>query len=392
MRLLLLVESLVAGGAERQICTLAAAMKRRGCDVNVLTFRPGEFYRERLEEAGVPHRHVPTRGRLDRILSVRRALRKGRQDAVLAFTRSPCALAELAGFPYRRWGLVASERLAVPGADQQTWNVYFQLHRMADYVTANSHANRLQLERAVPSLAGRVITIYNAVDLAAFRPRREPFCSIRGLRLVVAASYTAKKNLTGLIDAVALLRRETPDLELHVDWYGKRIASTPDYDDALARIADSRLEDRFRLHPATPDIARQYLHADAVILPSYYEGLPNTICEAMACGRPILASAVCDAGNLVRQGENGFLFEPSSIRSIADAILDFAGLSPRERIAQGLRSREMAEGIFDVDRITDRYLEVLAASASGGRVKVAHWLPEVPGTAHAILNRECRAA
>jgi glycosyltransferase involved in cell wall biosynthesis len=121
-----------------------------------------------------------------------------------------------------------------------------------------------------------------------------------------------------------------------------------------------------------------YRNADAVVLPSFFEGLPNTICEAMACGCPILQSNICDAGNLVKEGVNGFLFDPASPQSIAETLLRFAALTPDQRRAFGAASRRMAERMFSEEAVADAYERILSDASAGHRTTPQHWVPEVP--------------
>jgi glycosyltransferase involved in cell wall biosynthesis len=65
-------------------------------------------------------------------------------------------------------------------------------------------------------------------------------------------------------------------------------------------------------------------------LPSLFEGYPNVICEAMSCGLPVLCSDVCDNLDLIKDGINGFLFNPRSIESIVNAIFKYSQLSIEE--------------------------------------------------------------
>jgi glycosyltransferase involved in cell wall biosynthesis len=122
--------------------------------------------------------------------------------------------------------------------------------------------------------------------------------------------------------------------------------------------------------------------ADAVVLPSFYEGLPNAVCEGMMLGRPILMSDVCDARNLVQEGTNGFLFNPHSPASIADVIARFVGLAPEERVRMGKASRTRGVMLFDVNTVVEHYLCILKAAAARTALKVEHWPEEVSGTAH----------
>lgn len=389
MRIVLLIESLGSGGAERQLCTLAVEFKRRGHDVVVATtYATGDFYLPMLKVGNVTHVKLSGNSRLGRLLSVRRFLRTNHQDVVLAFLEGPCTYAELASLPSRKWGLVVSERSILAIVNRKKIDIQKKLHLLSDYITTNSHINRLMLEKAVPKLFGKIVTIYNAVNLKQFSPNKRSFQNAtdgKHLHFVVAASYQAIKNMTGLVQAVALLQAEHNDLESEVDWYGEIPMDDTAYNEAVSMIQKEGLEHRFRLNSATTDIAAKYREADALIHPSFYEGLPNAVCEAMACGKPILMSAVCDAGNLVKEGENGFLFDPRSPRAIAKAIFAFASLKESEREAMGAMSRRMAETFFCPKIIADCYIEVLEAAAKNERKRINHWITDVPETAKAMM-------
>src|SRR5262245_53820687 len=141
MRVTCLIDHLLSGGAQRQLCTLAAFLQRRGHDVTVWTYHSSEFFLPLLREAGVDYRRVASSSKAGRALALRRALRGGNQDVVLAFLEGPCFYAEMAGLPWRSWGLVVSERLAVPGSHRARLQWRRWLHRTADYVVTNSHTN-----------------------------------------------------------------------------------------------------------------------------------------------------------------------------------------------------------------------------------------------------------
>jgi glycosyltransferase involved in cell wall biosynthesis len=393
MRITCMIDHLVSGGAQRQLCTLAVFLKRQGHDVTVVTYRHEDFYLPMLQEAGVSYYCVQRQSKLGRILALRRLLRKGGQDVVLAFLDGPCFYAELAALPWRRWGLVVSERLAIPSSHRARLPWRRWLHRVADYVVTNSHTNRLMIEHSVPRLAGRVVTIYNALDLDRFSPGPRPGPrNPAGLRLVVAARHAHQKNGPGLAEALALVRAQDPGLTVTVDWYGydpyagQRLPEPTPLEATLELLRRHGLEDRFRIHPDAQNIADIYREADAVMLPSFFEGLPNTLCEAMGCGRPVLASNVCDAGNLVHEGVNGFLFDPHSPADTAAAILKLAALGPEERDALGARGRKMAEEMFDPARVLGKYEEVLEAAAARRRGGIGHWVPAVPASAHRALG------
>jgi glycosyltransferase involved in cell wall biosynthesis len=359
-------------------------LKKRGWDVSLLTYHPGDFFLPMLRDGGVEYTCLPKYSHWRRALAIRHILRHGDQDVVLAFLDGPVLYAELAAIPRRRWGLVVSERNAIPWTQSSRLNRLRQFHRLADYVTTNSHSNRLMIERAAPALKNRIVTIYNTVNFEAFTPLPMPDENEAGMvRIVVAARYEAQKNPEGLIRAVSIVKKGNPFVKIVLDWFGRHaVGEGSVFSKAERLVEELGLRDCVRLHGESKTIKAEYAGAHAVAMPSFFEGVSNTICEAMACGRPILSSNVCDAGNLVEEGENGFLFDPASADSMAAALTKFIALTPSQREAMGKRSREMAERLFDSETVVSRYEEVLRSAATKPKAApLGHWVPEVPPSA-----------
>jgi len=102
--------------------------------------------------------------------------------------------------------------------------------------------------------------------------------------------------------------------------------------------------------------------ADAFVLPSYVEGLPMAILEAMAHGLPIIATRVGAIGEAVSDGQEGFLIDPGEVAALADRMCRLAGDPDlRQRMGEAARRRAEAEFSLDtmVDRIVALYDEVL---------------------------------
>jgi glycosyltransferase involved in cell wall biosynthesis len=87
-----------------------------------------------------------------------------------------------------------------------------------------------------------------------------------------------------------------------------------------------------------------------VVLPAIAgEGLPNVVLEAMACGKPIVATTVGGTGEAVRHGENGFLVPPREVAAMQNALE--AMLRDRSKISQfGRNSRAIAEKEFSLQK------------------------------------------
>jgi len=165
-------------------------------------------------------------------------------------------------------------------------------------------------------------------------------------------------------------------LDIIVNWYGDAVKSKDPnesiYEQARKKIQKHGLEAVFKLHPPVNDLASFYRQSSALVLPSFYEGLPNVVCEAMACGLPILMSNVCDSKNLVTELENGLLFSPESINEMADALIRFSEIPFSKRTEMGEASREKALSMFNAEKYYDNYLQVIEGAVLG---KKANNLP-----------------
>jgi glycosyltransferase involved in cell wall biosynthesis len=100
-----------------------------------------------------------------------------------------------------------------------------------------------------------------------------------------------------------------------------------------------------------------YAQAAIVCLPSYREGLPKTLIEAAACGRPIVTSDVPGCREVVRHGENGLLVPVRDVGALAEALFDLVK-NPQTRSQMGIRSRAIAEKEFSMELVISQTLSL----------------------------------
>ena len=105
------------------------------------------------------------------------------------------------------------------------------------------------------------------------------------------------------------------------------------------------------------DIADFYEGCQAVIHPSYHEGMSNVLQEAAAAGRPVLASDISGCREIVEDGISGIAFLPRDAASLKDAILTFLTLSGGQRQKMGENARAYVERHFDRKEVVRAYLE-----------------------------------
>lgn len=354
-KILCLIDILAAGGAQRQMVGLATFLKERGYDVQVAAYHDNVFYKELLANAGVQYVYLQKAERsITRVCAVSRYIKQSRPDTVIAFLETPSILACLAKMFNRSFNLIVSERNTTQHIGRNE-KIRFKLFEQADHVVPNSYSQETFIKEHFPKLSSKTVAIPNFVDLDYFVPQPHERREIP--EIMVAASVWPPKNPKGFIRAVAALKHQ--GVKFHVSWYGITVKHAEYYRECQKLIDENGLGDCIELFEKTQQIKSKYQEADYFCLPSFYEGTPNVICEAMACGLPIICSDVCDNGRYVREGVNGALFNPRSEESMVTAIVKMLGLSDELYQSYSQRSRKIAEDELSRERFVNQYIELI---------------------------------
>lgn len=360
MRIAFVIDKLESGGTQRQLVTLGAPFMDRGYDVKTFVYYWNDFFADDLADAGIPVSYVPFHNKAHLICAMRKAIKAYDPDVVLSYLPGPNALMGLAGLPRRKYALISSEQcLDIVGRRRKSF-VRYGFHFLADAVVCNSQSQYRHILKVFPRLKDRAFVIDNGVNLEKFLPDKPPPNRPGELRVLVLARVHPQKNPFKLLEAVDIIRQEQPQLSVSVDWYGDTSLQKVAYHAQLKEAIERRsLKEVFRLHSPIKNVVQLYHETDVVCLPSLYEGTPNVVCEAMACGIPVLVSKIVDNFRLVEEGQTGLLFDPSSARDIADTILQFANKPYEVRREMGIMGRKRAEILLSSDSAVDRYIKLI---------------------------------
>ncbi len=105
------------------------------------------------------------------------------------------------------------------------------------------------------------------------------------------------------------------------------------------------------------DMKSIYKSADIVVLPSYREGLPTSLIEACATGRPIITTNAIGCKDCVDEGLNGYKVPVKSVQELADAIEKLIN-SPEDRKRMGIYGRQKAEREFDQKEVVKKHIDI----------------------------------
>ena len=320
------------------------------------------FYEELLRKEGINLHTIEDNNSLRRFLKLRSFIRNGNYRAVLSFLETPSLTAELASIPFRRWKLIVGERSSNPTILNTIKGRLLRWgHLLADNVVSNSESNRQLIKKACPLLSDKVTkVIYNGYDLTALHPNLYNYVPRRDgrLHIIVAARHQVLKNLLGLVKAILLLNNEERN-KLAINWYGAKTHEweMPEYVESRRLIDQEQLSDTISFFPPTSDIYKAMASADAIGLFSVYEGLPNTVCEGMCLGKPVIATDVSD--NLLLLENKELVPSPNSPKEIANSLRYLMSMSNEELQAIGRKNRQKAETLFNIEKIVEDYFQLL---------------------------------
>lgn len=352
----LLIDSLGPGGAQRQLVGLATFLKEKGYSVTVIYYHDIPFFLDILQSNKIPSVYLKEAETTTlRILHLARFFRKTDPDVVISYLETPSICVCVARLFNHRFKLIVSERNTTQYTGIRE-RIRFNLFRLADYVVPNAYSQETYIRTTFPKLNDKIVTIPNFVDLEYFVPPQDRVRR-KVPEIMVAASIWASKNTLGFIDAVAVLKAKR--FRFHISWYGLNTKHVDYINQCRSKIEKLGVADCIELKEKTTIIRERYQDADYFCLPSFYEGTPNVICEAMACGLPVVCSDVCDNSKYVHQGENGFLFNPKDINSIVVAFERLFSLNDEEYGAFCCHSRILAERKLSQESFVNGYEKLI---------------------------------
>lgn len=355
-KILCLIDSLGAGGAERQLSYLATLLHQKGHEVKFVVFtQENKFYEAFLRNGGVvPVYNESGVNRFRRIWEIAKIVRGFKPDLTVAYKDGVCMSAILAKL-FGNYNLAVSERSSTPVLSRLQ-KIKIFLFRFADHIVPNSYTQANYLKSFSPHLEPKIKVIGNTVDVELFKPaldkdRNSP------PRIVTTARIKKIKNILNYLEAIAIVKKH--GVQCHFDWYGKTDKGDSYPEKVYSTIKRLKLDDYITFHAATPNVAKVYQDADIFCLPSLIEGFPNVICEAMASGLPIVCSNICDNPYIVEFGVNGFLFDPKSPEDIAAKLIAMMQYSEEDRAIMVTENRRKIVDMCSAEVFTEKYLSLL---------------------------------
>lgn len=352
---------------------LIARLQESGIEVTVVA--PLDSYTDRVRQLGV--RFIPLRmsqtGRsplreLESLTQVYTILRAIKPDAVLSFTVKCNLYAGLSRsqLAYRYFPNISGTGDLFDGSsltERLAKRLYRTALRNADRVFFQNGDDQASfLDQGLVRADQATLLPGSGVDLSYFHPTPRTIQPWR--TFLMFGRILPKKGFGAFLDAAAELKSRYGDAARF--W----ILGAPDPERAESRALFERV---LRAHALgtvryitrTDDVLPHVQEADVIVLPSTYnEGIPRSLLEALACGKPIITTDWKGCRETVENGTNGLLVPPHDTKSLVRALQQLIECSEDTLVEYGARSRAIAEARFDERFVLDAYLDALRGESS----------------------------
>ena len=359
------VDSLNVGGTELNAVRTVIALARRGVDVRVVTLNDGPLL-HRLEAAGIPVTRFHVRSlkhwtALNCAKTFAAFCSKVRPDVVhchdvytnilfaaaARFARVPCVIVS------RRWG-IQQYSPAISSLSRLTYQV-------AHKVLANSNqvCESLHHDEGVPR--ARIVVVPNFVDDELFQVDRDDMRAKLRAQLSlpvdapvigIVARLSAEKDHSTALRALVRIRQTLPSAQMVL------VGDGPHRRAIEEEVSELGLSNVVTLVGERVPGWRYFCAVDLAMLVSSREGFPNTIIEAMALARPVLATNVGGIPDAVQDGVSGTLVPAGDVEAVAQAAVGLLSSNDRSK-RMGEAGQKIAELSYSQDAVIglliDRY-------------------------------------
>lgn len=367
MKLVIFINNLAGGGAERVAATLANHWAKKRWDITIVTLGPQclDFYsldpavrRISLDLAGESANVLDAlQKNVCRVIALRRTIKQQRPNVAMSMMSTPNVLLAFASMGIADLRAIGTEHCYPPhlplGA---VWNalrsrMYGRLaavvaltQECAEWIRTHSSATCIPI---IPNAA--------CWPLPARLPIIAPdaFCSPERKVLLAVGRLSKQKDFEILIDVFSKLTLKHPQWDLVI------LGEGPERQSLAARIQDAALGARIFIPGIAGNIGQWYARADLYVMSSRFEGFPNSLAEALAHGVPAI-SFDCDTGprDIIRDGVDGLLVQAGSacdLQAALDRVMGDSHLR-KEMAARAIDARTR----FSIEKIAGMWEDLFS--------------------------------
>lgn len=360
-RVILFIDSLGTGGAQRQIVNLAIGLKRKNINPLLLFYNNQSYFNEILLKYEIETAYIKRTNIFDIVFLINfyKLLKKHNNVWIISFLFMPSFYALFVKLFYPRLNIIVSER----SFEQKTKlfekifprNLYF----LSTYITANSITQANVLYNKYPQYLNRIKYIPNGV----INQTLIYDCNNIDFNIVSIGRVSLLKDTKLLIKAVAALKTKYSGLNLNVYWIGAKYDINAQdvhyYEECTKLVEFYHLKSIWNWSGQISNVHSILRNASILVHMSAGEGFPNAICESMSFGIPVIASNVMDHPKIIINNYNGYLVDTGDLNGLVSAFNTFLSLNIEERKKISQRAYDTATESFSLEKMVNSYYNLL---------------------------------
>lgn len=299
-RILFVCSGLSIGGAERVVSLLSDSLFKNGNKVYILAFLKTENSYPMNPDVKVifaPKRNRGAKGKIDKILSIRRVIKEYKVDVVISFSHYNTMSAIIAGIGCNVKQIGSERNDPAQLKERKMFDrLRSRLYKHLDYLVCQTNDAKEYFDEEIQK---RSVVIMNPIS--ANLPDR--YEGKREKRIVSFSRFEPQKNIPMLVDAFTKLHGDYPEYSLEI--YG----DGSEKENIIHYIHSKEMSKFITVFPFVNNIHEQVKRATMFAMASDYEGLSNSMIEAMAIGLPTVVTD-CPCGGarmMIKDGYNGYL-------------------------------------------------------------------------------------
>ena len=369
MKILVVIDTLGSGGAQKLKVKLAKGLKKNGNEVEFFIYDSNyPFYESEIKEAGIKINTLErkAKGFSFRVLfGLRKLIKESNFDIVISSLHAPSIYAAFAKLGLSRPCLIVCEESSsnAPVPFHKRFLFYIAT-LISNFLVVNSF-HEAKLIKKVPGRTKKIKVIWNGFNVDEISYGRNELNISKGIQhiLIVGRQVYAKNGLN-LLKALSIFESRNGWLP-KITWIGRRDIDKRSAKDfrsiEMQNNMDLFLENNEAIKkkwcwiPSVDDIYDYYNKSDVLVLPSFYEGLPLVLCEAMLSGCFVIASSVCDHPVIIGDNERGLLCDPTSPESICFSLEELNNMDLKKRISIVSNARDYAHKNFNFEEMLRKY-------------------------------------
>jgi glycosyltransferase involved in cell wall biosynthesis len=360
VKVLLLIDNLGAGGAQTQILNLALYLNVKH-NVTLFYYGTDDFNKYKVEntKVNIISFHKKTKIGWEIIWMVSKLIKTHKFDFVISFLDTPNFYSVISKIlTFSKSYHIISYRSKTNFKSLNFFRKFLLVlcNFYADRIIFNSNHECLNWISKYPSIKKKSFVVYNSIDPHKFKKCKLDWEYERKNSFIIVGSIVESKNLNLALDALielVVMRNYNVNITHIGRVISNNVASLKYYRKLVDKISKYNLESHWTWEESSTSIEVFYLNSDALILPSTLEGLPNVVCESLACSKPVIVSNILEHPYLVKDGANGFLFDPYSVDSLVNVLINFMNLTDIEYSTICNRAKVSADKLFNVDNYKD---------------------------------------